>query len=187
MTKKVLTTLALGLALTAVNTEKLEAAPLKHKVLRDGKVSFTLDFKPRGGKNELTIIPNGFKNDNAPTKVMVNGIVTDARIKHLDKDSYPELVIFTSDAMNKKDDIIIFSSIENKMLTRVVKAYDNKKIKKGYRGRDQYTIRGNKVVRTFPIYKGKDSDDRPSGGLRTVTYGLGVEEASKVMTVKSVK
>jgi len=185
MTKKILTTLTLGLALTAVSSKTLEAAPLKHKVLRDGKVSVTLDAKPN--KGFVKIIPNGFKESNKPIKWDVDGVITDAKFVQMDRDSYPELVIFMRNNKKKRETVKIFSSRENRRLDQVLQFNLSKKHSKGYKGRDMYRMRGNKVVRTFPIYKKGDSMKNPTGGLRTVIYDLDFRGATKVMNVKSVK
>ncbi|GAA3926867.1 hypothetical protein [Hymenobacter algoricola] len=43
---------------------------------------------------------------------------------------------------------------------------------RGYRGQDQFEVRGNMLRRSFPVYQPADAACCPSGGLRTIRYRM---------------
>ncbi len=51
------------------------------------------------------------------------------------------------------------------------------KMFEGYMGHDTFTIEGQKLIRTFPVYKKKDTNQNPTGGKRKLVYGLYPGEA----------
>ena len=44
-------------------------------------------------------------------------------------------------------------------------------------GHDVFTIEGQKLVRTFPLYNEGDTNQKPTGGKRKLVYGLYPGEA----------
>ena len=48
---------------------------------------------------------------------------------------------------------------------------------KGYMGHDVFTIEGQKLVRSFPLYNEGDTNHKPTGGKRKLIYGLYPGEA----------
>jgi hypothetical protein len=63
---------------------------------------------------------------------------------------------------------------------------DDAKASKGYRGRDEFAVVENVLARRFPIYRERDTIEKPSGGMRQLQYKLFPGEASWAMKVDRV-
>lgn len=66
------------------------------------------------------------------------------------------------------------------------------KSKKGYRGGDEFSIKGGNLIREFPLYDGSGKTAKPSGKKKVLQYGLRddvftVSDISPVDTVKSAR
>jgi len=49
---------------------------------------------------------------------------------------------------------------------------------KGYMGHDSFAVVETSLMRKFPVYRPGDSNAKPTGGIRTITYKLVPGEAS---------
>jgi len=72
-----------------------------------------------------------------------------------------------------------FASNNDKSLSMINFPYPAKEDQtfKGYMGHDVFTIEGQKLVRTFPLYNEGDTNQKPTGGKRKLIYGLYPGEA----------
>lgn len=51
----------------------------------------------------------------------------------------------------------------------------------GYMGHNKYHVTNDTLSNTFPVYKSGDTNDKPTGGERTLTYELIAGEASWIL------
>jgi hypothetical protein len=51
----------------------------------------------------------------------------------------------------------------------------------GYMGHDDFRIENRYLVRTFPLYKSGNTNAYPTGGIRTIRYGLRLDDEKKLV------
>jgi len=146
--------------------------------------TFTLhgiQFKVIAQGKHLRIIPTGLKIDNSPIERDINGVVTGADIGDINVDGSPEIYIYIKG--KDKGSIIAYSANNKKSLSEIYlpPITDDPKLTKGYRGHDEFMMVEAIVAQRFPIYKDKDTDDKPTGGWRQMQYKLTQGEASWVL------
>jgi len=168
--------------------EKVEVPSdgISNQTIGDGTISFEINVEGDGAKKTLKVKPKGFESVNKEEIMEINGPLKKVELADLDKDSFQELVLFIKES-DTKENIVVFSSINNKVMSKVVPLTVADSEKTGYRGEDKYKINDNQLVRVFPKYKEGDKKGKPSGGKRTLAYELVVEEATKFLKVKGIK
>ena len=63
---------------------------------------------------------------------------------------------------------------------------ENSQINTGYMGHDQFSIVENNLSQRFPIYKEGDTNAKPSGGTRQVSYKLVEGEAMRKLEIDKI-
>ena len=156
-----------------------------HKALTLNGVSFDVKSEESSSLGTVFITPSGLE-ENKFIKEEVDGRVLDAQMADLNSDGSPELYIFTTSAGSGSiGSLIAYSTNNKKSLTPIYlpEISEDKKYGKGYMGHDSFKIVGNRLTRSFPIYKKDDPNCCPSGGKRTVEYQLVAGEAGWVLRV----
>jgi len=142
-----------------------------------------------GSINTLEIIPTGLEIDNRVIRQEIDGSVTDAEVADLNSDGSPEIYVFTTSAgSGSYGGVVAYGANNKKSLSDIYlpPLEDDKKRSRGYMGHDQFKIIETSLARRFPIYKGGDSNHKPTGGTRQLQYKLVVGEASwKLNLVRS--
>lgn len=141
-----------------------------------------ISFQVSSAGKQLRIVPSGLKIDNSPIERDIDGVVTGADIGDLNVDQSPEIYVY----IKSKDhtDLIAYSVNNNKSLSEIYLpplSSEDPKLSKGYRGHNEIAMVEGIVAQRFPIYKDKDSDDKPTGGMRQLQYKLTQGEASWVL------
>jgi hypothetical protein len=143
----------------------------------------TYDMKAlgKGSIQQLTIIPSGLKLYNDTIHLEVEPIVG-AEIEDLDRDGFPELLVYTQSAgSGSYGNVIGFSPNKGKSLSQIYfpELDKNAPDLKGYMGHDEFAIVESSLARRFKIYQGSDSNAKPTGKIRQLEYQLKPGEASK--------
>ena len=97
-----------------------------------------------------------------------DGAVTNAWFCDLNGDGQPEIAVWIVNAgagSYGQLDVLDFS---DGMLQQVEMPEAAKSWERGYQGHDTFRVEKGVLYRTFPIYKGRDTEDRPTGGERTL-------------------
>ena len=131
-----------------------------------------------GSVSKLTVLPSGLKLYNDSILLEVDPIVG-AEIEDLDRDGFPELLIYTQSAgSGSYGNVIGFSPNKGKSLSQIYfpELDKNAPAMKGYMGHDEFAIVENSLVRRFKIY---DSNAKPTAKIRQLEYHLKLGEASK--------
>ena len=138
-------------------------------------VAFFVSCDNASSWNELVIRPAGFAIDQTVVRQQVAGVVTKAQAGDLDGNGLPEVYInvFSTDA-NAYGTIVAYSVNIGEPMTpiQIDDLSANRSHRSGYRGRDQFSVVGESLVRRFPIYRQTDSDNQPTGGIRELWYQL---------------
>ncbi len=160
------------------------------KLELDG-ITFQVTCANEGSLNDVTIVPSGLTGtNNVPVTVKeADGSVVGADVADLNKDGSPEIYVYlTSAGSGSYGSLIAYSANKKKSLSQIYlpPLSDDKVNSKGYMGHDTFAIKGNRLVRSFPVYKDVDSNAEPTGGTRELEYELVQGEASwQLKPVKS--
>lgn len=144
-------------------------------------IKYDLNATRSGSSINLTIVPSGLKGQNDSIVLSTDPIVG-AEIEDLDRDGFPELLIYTSSAgSGSYGSVIGFSPNKGKSLSQIYFPELDKTAAamKGYMGHDEFAIVESSLVRRFKCYQGSDSNAKPTGNIRQLEYKLQPGEASK--------
>lgn len=111
-------------------------------------------------------------------------------ISDLDGNGFDEIYIITiSPGSGSYGNVLAFSSNNDKSLSMInfPEAQETDTHFVGYMGHDSFTIDNQKLRRVFPVYLQGDSNNRPTGGMRDITYGLYPGEAMWQLKIEKVE
>lgn len=134
--------------------------------------------------NRLRIQPSGLKGVNAVIEREVDGRVTGAEVADLNADGSPELYVYlTGVGSGSYGALLAYSTNHRKSLSEIYlpSLLDDPAASKGYMGHDEFRVVEGVLVRRFPLYKGNDTNARPTGGMRQIQYKLKAGEAGWVL------
>jgi hypothetical protein len=163
-----------------------EAAPKPgfNKKLSLQGITFHVTCANKGSINHVQIQPKGLTADNAPIKTDVDGSVTGAEVADLNADGSPEIYIFTQSAgSGSYGNVIAYAANQNKSLSRITlpELSEHKKAATGYQGHDEFAIVENRLARRFKLYEVKDTNSKPTGKVRQISYRLQAGEAGWIL------
>ncbi len=146
------------------------------KVLARDGISFHVVCSNKSSLNDLTITPVGFTENNAPIiRKDVDGIVTGAEVGDLNNDGSPEIYVYiTSAGSGSYGSLIAYAGNHNASFSEIYfpDPDGDAGYAEGYMGHDVFFLKGNGLVRRFPIYGKGDSNAAPTGGTRELLYKL---------------
>jgi len=159
------------------------------KIYAHEKISFHVACTNDSSINTLKITTKGLLYNEILVKE-IDGIVSDIEVVDLNKDGSPEIYVFiTSAGSGSYGSLVAYSVNNNKSLSGIyikeISSY--KELSSGYMGHDKFSIKENRLVRVFPIYKKGDFNFDPKGGIRKLHYKLVHGEASWVLKLTSVE
>ena len=143
-------------------------------------IIFHVSSANEGSVNQLRIEPKGLKGDNKPIEKEIDGTVTGVDVADLNADGSPEVYVYaTSAGSGSYGSLVAYAANQGKSLSEIYlpSLQDNAKAAKGYRGHDEFKVVENSLVRSFPVYRDKDTNSRPTGGTRKIQYKLKAGEA----------
>ena len=148
---------------------------------RSGKAILITESHPVGQSlSDITIKSSGFEHNLTETFNDLDPI-KNVHVADLDKNGFDEFYIITiSSGSGSYGSIIAFASNRDKSLSMIhfpeIEEGDERFT--GYMGHDHFQISENVLIRSFPIYLSSDNNTNPTGGKRTIAYGLFPGEAS---------
>ena len=159
------------------------------KKLKLQGISFSITATGEGSIKQLSIQPSGLEIDNREILMDIDGQVANAEIEDLNSDGFPELMIYTMSAGSGSYGNVIAYSVNNgKSVSQVYlpDLSENSQASAGYMGHDEFSIVETRLGRRFPIYKEADSNSKPTGGTRQITYRLEDGEASRLFVIDQI-
>jgi len=148
-------------------------------------INYDITSTGNGSMRNLTIVSTGFKNPIDKISIECEPI-TNAEIEDLDKDGYPELLIYTQSAgSGSYGNVIGYSPNKGLSLSQISFPESNQSAAemKGYMGHDEFAIVETTLMRRFKTYEGNDANAKPTGKIRQLEYKLKNGEAAKIFVL----
>jgi hypothetical protein len=176
------------------HTEQLDPTQIDQttfqKTLSLQGISFAIHSLKKDGKEQLSITPTGLSVDNKTVTHDITGeTILNAEIADMNKDGYPEVLVYTqSHGSGSYGNVIGYSVNNGKSMSQITypEVAENPKINPGYSGHDSFSLANGTLHQRFPIYKDGDTNANPTGKTRQVEYQLKDAEASRKLTVIKV-
>lgn len=154
------------------------AAPYQ-KTLQLQGVTFKVQATGEGSTQQLTVEAERDGKPLDKKKLALDGAVMGAEVEDLNSDGQPELFVYTQSAGSGSYGSVWAWSVSRRgSLLPIRLGAMNSRDSSGYRGHDRFAVVENNLVRRFPIYLPGDTNARPTGGTRQVTYRLVPQGAS---------
>jgi len=160
------------------------------KTLSLQDISFTVTCPNNSSLNQLTIIPSGLTNFNSVMVQEIDGIVTGMEVGDINSDGSPEIYVYiNSVGSGSYGSLVAYSANNKKSLSSIYlpPLDDDAKNSKGYMGHDQYSLVENTFSQRFPIYNQGDTNAKPTGGMRQLSYKLVKGEAGWQLALQKVQ
>jgi membrane-bound inhibitor of C-type lysozyme len=161
-----------------VKISSTSSGPLYTVTYKSGKrLNVEVDNLKSASINELNITSDDFKE--AISIKMETDPITEVLLADLDKNGYEELYVITSCVgSGGYGEVYAFISDMNvKIIQSSIPEISEDETKsgamfEGYMGHDTFYIKNSLLVREFPVYKLKDSNANPTGGIKKIFYTL---------------
>ena len=147
-------------------------------------ITFRVRCANAGSVNKVRIEPKGLKGANTPIEKEIEGTVTLAEVADLNVDGSPEVYVYvTSAGSGSYGSLVAYSSNRKKSLSEIYlpPLADDPEASKGYMGHDEFRVVESSLVRRFPVYRDGDTNAKPTGGTRQISYRLKAGEAGWVL------
>jgi hypothetical protein len=146
-----------------------------------GKVGYRVFTNNRSiDKNIVTISPIGFDNTAREVSIDVKGKVARSEVDDLDRDGFPDLVIYVYTGGEKNTGTVVgIRSDKNQGFAPIYfpDIVDDAKLKAGYIGHDEFMLMEGTLTRRFPVYTTADTTNiKPTGIMRQVMYRVVPDE-----------
>ena len=167
-----------------IAADKAVAGGAYDKKLELQGITFHVTCPNKGSLNRLTIIPAGLTGENRKIEVEVDGTVTGGEVGDLNADGSPEIYVYTQSAgSGSYGSVIAYSSNKKKSLSPVTlpDLMQNKKAATGYMGHDEFAVVENRLVRRFKLHEVTDTNSKPTGKTRQISYRLDAGEAGWIL------
>lgn len=143
--------------------------------MKIGKVGYRVTCTNKTNeKNEMSISMIGFEENRSDVNIDVKGKVQSGEIDDLNRDGFPDIVIYVfSEGEKRKGSIFSIASEGNKSISAILfpDITDDAKLSAGYKGGDQFKLFNGILTRRFPVYSTTDSTSTtPTGVIRQIIY-----------------
>jgi hypothetical protein len=140
---------------------------------------FDLDAASAGDATRIDVLVRTATVGAAPQRLRLDvvGGLAEAFATDLDGDSAPELLLWTRSGGSSAEGDVRgwrFDAAGGATAIQAPPLDDEAAI--GWRGRDQFGVQGDALVRSFPLYRDDDDNASPSAGfVRVIRYRLDAE------------
>lgn len=144
--------------------------------LTQGEYRFQIQSNTLDNGQQLTIkTRRGDALVTDPIRMNVKGNVTDAVMGDLNGNGNPELYVFTSGGSMGMGGVEAYEFVDKSFRPIQSLPKLSNDLAAGYKGEDKYEIRGNRLVRSYPVYTGTDASATATGQTQTVEYQLNTQ------------
>lgn len=143
-------------------------------------ITFTVSSSGEGSARQLTIRTSGGRRPIAPIRQEILGSVSGVEVADLDANGLPELYVFVTSAGSGSYGSLVGYAVNrgSTSITPINLPELSGKAAQGYQGHDSFAVVERTLARRFPIYRPGDTNAKPSGGIRQISYQLVPGEAS---------
>jgi len=143
-------------------------------------ITFTVSSSGEGSARQLTIRTSGGRRPIAPIRQEILGSVSGVEVADLDANGLPELYVFVTSAGSGSYGSLVGYAVNKgaTSITPINLPELSGKAAQGYQGHDSFAVVERNLARRFPIYRPGDTNAKPSGGIRQISYQLVPGEAS---------
>jgi hypothetical protein len=175
--KIVMVMLALGAVVT------VSAQPKRYdSTMKVGKVGYRVSTNNKNEeRNSTTISPIGFGSNARDVTIEVRGRITRSEVDDLNRDGFPDLVMYIFSGGTKNTGTVIgVSSDKNESFQPILfpDIVDDPKLRVGYNGQDQFLLMEGMLIRRFPLYTMDSVSNtmKPIGMTRQILYTVAPDE-----------
>ena len=164
------------LLLGSLSSTALAATPATPLSLQG--VSFQVETTGEGSVQQLVVKASEKGHAYPVVKEELLGSLTGREVEDLNSDGRPELLLFvTSAGSGSYGSVMAWSASKGHTLLPITMPDLSSKLAQGYMGHDQFAVVETTLMRRFPIYRPGDTNAKPTGGTRQISYKLVAGEA----------
>jgi hypothetical protein len=161
----------------------VSAQPRRYdSTMKVGKVGYRVSTNNKNEeRNSTTISPIGFGSSARDVTVEVRGRITKSEVDDLNRDGFPDLVIYVFSGGAKNTGTVLgVSSDKNESFLPIIfpDIVDDPKLRIGYNGQDQFLLMEGMLIRRFPLYAMDSVNNamKPMGMTRQIMYTVSPDE-----------
>lgn len=144
-------------------------------IMKLGKVGFKVTCNNKSElKNTIQITPVGFANTARDVSFEVKGRILKAEVDDLNRDLFPDLVLYLYNPGEKMiGNVIGISSVNNENFLPITfpDIVNDPKLRIGYIGQDTYMLMEGSLMRRFPLFTTDSLGvSTPTGKYRQIQY-----------------
>lgn len=159
-----------------LNSSALAATPATSLSLQG--VNFQVSTKGAGSVQQLVVKASENGHAYPLVKQALLGSLTGSEVEDLNSDGRPELLLYvTSAGSGSYGSVLAWSASKGHTLLPITMPELSGKLAQGYMGHDQFAVVETTLMRRFPIYRPGDTNAKPTGGTRQISYKLVAGEA----------
>ena len=150
-------------------------ALLNTYTLKTGTSFIVVEKKRSASLSLITVQGTGFSDGQNILTFRNSDPIEKAEVMDLDGDGYEEVYIFTRNVgSGSYGNIIAVASIRDRTYEEIgfEQSIEGDPNFQGYGGLDRFRFAGGQLMRDMPIYKQTDTNNKPTGGVRTLAYDL---------------
>jgi hypothetical protein len=141
-------------------------------------VSFQVTTQGTGSVQQLVVKASEHGHAYPLVKQELLGSLTGSEVEDLNSDGRPDLLLFvTSAGSGSYGSVMAWSTSKGHTLLPITMPELSGKLAQGYMGHDQFAVVETTLMRRFPIYRPGDTNAKPTGGNRQISYKLVAGEA----------
>lgn len=160
-----------ALVITGVQAQTTKRLDTTMKV---GKVGYRLSSSNKNpDKNSATVAPIGFDKNMREFTFDIKGTVVRGEVDDVNRDGYPDLVIYlVSNDSIPRGNVIGISSEKNESVAPIIfpDIFDDPKLRIGYKGYDEFFLMEGMLVRRFPVFPAEGAPPVTGKLMRQIQY-----------------
>jgi hypothetical protein len=136
-------------------------------------VTFKVQVKGEGTEKQVVVKASEAGHSFPVVKRDVMGSITGSEVEDLNSDGRPDLFVYvTSPGSGSYGSVLAWSASKGHTLQPITMPELSGKFAQGYMGHDQFAVVETTLVRRFPVYRPGDSNAKPTGGTKQISYKL---------------
>ncbi|WP_168187949.1 PliI family lysozyme inhibitor of I-type lysozyme [Synechococcus sp. CB0101] len=136
-------------------------------------VTFKVQVKGEGTEKQVVVKASEAGHSFPVVKRDVMGSITGSEVEDLNSDGRPDLFVYvTSPGSGSYGSVLPWSASKGHTLQPITMPELSGKFAQGYMGHDQFAVVETTLVRRFPVYRPGDSNAKPTGGTKQISYRL---------------